>query len=200
MAWNDLPAGLKIDYFTFPSPKTQSFYLLRDLGRGSNGRAFLVCNSKGETLVAKFFLAKDDVAHQTRESAIIRQQQRALLLDQRKSEAEEEMEYWNSVYNGNYDVQVRKLHGHWCLMLPYFHPLLDVKSRERRLPQVREVLEHFKSKKLKYNEDDLRWRHVGIRQNDICLLDLGSLEPCKEGEIIDVEAQMNILKAKIGSR
>ena len=116
----------------------------------------------------------------------------------RKTEAEKEMQYWKCVYDGKYNVQVQKLHGHWCLMLPYFDPILDIESRRSHLPQVRVILDHFKSKKLMYNEDDLRWRHVGIRQGQICLFDLGSLQPCEEASI-DVKKQIEILEANIES-
>lgn len=197
MVWCDLPKGLKIDYFSFPNEGNGNFYLLHDLGKGSSGRVFVVCNSRGKALVAKFFLIKDIVAHRTWESATERQERLAMLLGYRKAEAEEEMQYWKNVYNGQYDVQVRKLYGHWCLMLPYFDPILDVESRRKHLPKIRVILEHFKTKKLLYNEDDVQWRHVGIRQGQVCIFDLGSLHPCEDEESINVEKQMRILEDSI---
>ena len=62
MIWGDLPSNIKVDYFTTPDKTTKSYYLLNDLGRGSNGRAYLICNSTGEACVAKF-LIKDSLAH-----------------------------------------------------------------------------------------------------------------------------------------
>ena len=198
MVWCDLPSTVVIDYHSFPSAKTDSFFLLRDLGKGSCGRVFLVCNSGGKALVAKFFLLKNDEAHRARESAYVRQQQRTLLLEERKSEAEMEMENWTNVYGGKYDVRMIKLHRHWCLLLPYFDPLTSVKARKAALPEIRKILEHFKSQNLRYKTDDVRWRHVGIRQNEICLFDLGSLEDCKNDPAsIDVDAQMRILKDSV---
>ena len=198
MIWGDLPSNIKVDYFTTPDKTTKSFYLLNDLGRGSNGRAYLICNSTGEACVAKFYLIKDSLAHGgPREYAFERQQWRKSDLEARKKEALVEMEYWKSLYGGKYDVDVRQLRGLWCLLLPYFAPLTDVESRRKSLPHIRHVLEHFKSKKLKYNDNDLWWRHVGIRNGEIALFDLGSLEPGTEGTSIDVDAQMKLLENRI---
>lgn len=198
MVWCDLPSTVVIDYHSFPSARTDSFYLLRDLGKGSSGRAFLVCNSGGKALVAKFFLPKNDEAHRTRESALLRQQRRTLLLEETESEAKTEMDYWKTVYGGKYDVRIIKLHRHWCLLLPYFDPLTSVERRKAALPKIRTILEHFKRLKLRYKTDDVRWRHVGIRKNEICLFDLGSLEECKNDPAsIDVDAQMRILEDSV---
>ena len=197
MVWGDLPSGLKVDYFTTPKETTKSFYLLNDLGRGSNGRAYLVCTSGGKTCVAKFYFIKDNETHRARESAYERQQWRKRLLELRKSEADQEKICWSTLYEGKYDVVVRQLHGHWCLLLPYFDPITDVQSRHKCLPQVRRILERFKSKNLKYKDDDLRWRHVGIRNGEIYLFDLGSLESLEEGTSIDVDVQVQILEKRI---
>ena len=158
----------------------------------------MVCTSGGEACVAKFYFIKDNEAHRFRESAAERQQWRKILLKLRKSEADQEKICWSTSYEGKYDVDVRQLYGHWCLLLPYFHPITDAQSRHRCLPQVRRILEHFQSKNLKYNDDDLRWRHVGIRNGEIALFDLASLlEPPKEGTSIDVNVQIQILEDRI---
>ena len=195
MVWCDSPSTAVIDYHSFPSSTTKSFYLLRDLGKGSSGRAFLVCSPGGKALVAKFFLIKAEESHRSRESAYVRQQQRTLLLNARKVEAEKEMDMWTTVYGDEYEVQVKKLHRHWCLLLPYFDTLTTVEARQAALPQIRLILEAFNSHKLRYKTDDIRWRHVGIRQTKICLFDLGSLEECKDDPgSIDVDAQLRILE------
>lgn len=197
MVWRNLPSNLKVDYFTFPTATTESFYLLNDLGRGSNGRAYLICSSGGKACVAKFYFIKDIEAHRPRETAYARQQRRSSLLQLRKSEADQEKKYWIDLYKRKYPVDVKQLHGHWCLLLPYFDPITDVQKRRECLPQVRAILEHFQSEGLKYKDDDLRWRHVGIRKGEVCLFDLGSLE--KETNI-DVDKQVQILEGRIEYR
>lgn len=196
MVWCDLPSSVVIDYHSSPSARTDRFYLLRDLGKGRSGRAFLACNSGGKALVAKFFLLKNNDAHRPHESDQVRQQQRTLLLEKRKSEATMELDYWMTVYGGKYAVQMTKLHRHWCLLLPYFDPLTSVEARKAALPKVRSILEHFKTLKLQYKTSDVRWRHVGIREDQICLFDLGSLEECKNA-LVDVDAQMQILEESV---
>jgi Family of unknown function (DUF5898) len=195
MVWRDLPSTVVIDYNSFPSSTTESFYLLRDLGKGSSGRAFLMCSPGGKALVAKFFLSKAEESHRSRESPYTRQQQRKSLMNARKGEAEKEMNMWTTLYGDEYQVRVQQLHQHWCLLLPYFDPLTTVEARQAALPQIRQILEAFKSRKRRYKTDDIRWRHVGIRQNKICLFDLGSLEECKDDPgAIDVDAQLRILE------
>ena len=195
MIWCDLPSTVVIDYHSFPGEQSDSFYLLRDLWKGSSGRAFLVCNSGGKTVVAKFFLVRNNEAHRTRESAHVRQQQRMLLLEVRKEEATTEMRYWETVYGGTYSVRMMKLYGHWCLLLPYFDSLVSVEARKAALPRIRSNLEHFKRLKFRYKTEDIHWRHVGTRgENEICLFDFGSLEKCENAASIDVEAQLRILQ------
>ena len=195
MIWCDLPSTVVIDYHLFPGEPSDSFYLLRDLGKGSSGRAFLACNSGGKTVVAKFFLVRNNEAHRTRESAHVRQQQRMLLLEVRKEEATTEMRYWETVYGGTYSVRMMKLYGHWCLLLPYFDSLVSVEARKAALPRIRSNLEHFKRLKFRYKTEDIHWRHVGTRgENEICLFDFGSLEKCENAASIDVEAQLRILQ------
>ena len=97
-------------------------------------------------------------------------------------------------------LHLTQLHGHWCLLLPYFDPIPDVPTRRKYLPKIQTILEHFDSKGLKYKDDDLRWRHVGLRKGEVCLFDLGSLEQRKEGSSIDVKEQVQILKDRIEDR
>ena len=194
MVWANLPSDFVIDYWSFPTMGSQSFYLLRNLGRGSSGRAFLACNSAGKACVAKFFLLDLDTLHRQEGTAEARRKERDRLLEEKKRDAEAEMKYWAGLYGDKYKVQVRKLHDHWCLMLPYFEPVRN-EARIAALPDIRNILEKCKKKGLQYNNDDLRWRHVGIRNGEICLFDLGSLEPWKG--TIKVDDQIRFLESKI---
>jgi hypothetical protein len=57
-------------------------------------------------------------------------------------------------------------------MLPYVDPI-GIKSRRDHLSSIRQILERCKALGLKYATEDVRWRHVGIRNNEIYLFDLG---------------------------
>lgn len=49
---------------------------------------------------------------------------------------------------------------------------------------------------LRYNMDDVQWRHVGVRNGLVYIFDLGSLDECRTSEI-DVGAQVDKLKSAI---
>ena len=101
-----------------------------------------------------------------------------------KAEAEREAKYWTDMYGGAFrnEVRVVKLNDHWCLMMPYFD---QVPSNEREgwLPEIQQHLENFKSRNLQYNPDDLRWRHIGVRNGYVYIFDLGSLKKCDKSKI-----------------
>ena len=83
-------------------------------------------------------------------------------------------------------------------MMPYFDQVLDC-ERANCLKNVESRLTHFKEMNLRYHMDDVRWRHVGVRNGLVYIFDLGSLDECHTSEI-DVGAQVDKLRRKIQSR
>ena len=75
--------------------------------------------------------------------------------------------------------------------------LLLQSERESVLPSVKAILSAFKEKKgLRYSDDDLRWRHLGMRDGKVYLFDLGSLE-ADDPKKPDVDHQIGQLRAKM---
>lgn len=199
MCWTNIPKTITFKYDKFPGPQTEKYYLWRDLGRGKKGRVFLGVNSTGKTCAAKFFLIDYGTDHRKEEiTQEAREAWKAAQLLATKAEADKEEAYWGQVYGDAFKSQTRvvQLNGLWCLLMPYFDPIWD-SEREGYLDQIEQHLNVFKSLRLRYSSDDLRWRHFGVRNKVVYVFDLGSLEHCDEE--IDVAEQINELRAKIGN-
>ena len=196
--WTNLPPTVKFDYYAFPPSSSKMFYLWKDLGRGSKGRVFLCCNSKGKACAAKFFLLDQSLLHRQGDSLEARIAERERQMNVRKASADLECSRWADAYNGEFSKQVRvvKLNNLWCLLMPYFDPVPQ-SERESVLPSVKATLSAFKEKKgLRYSDDDLRWRHLGMRDGKAYLFDLGSLE-ADDPKKPDVDHQIGQLRAKM---
>jgi hypothetical protein len=198
--WTSIPGTIKFNYDNFPGNTTKMMYLWRDLGRGSKGRVFLACNASGRACAVKFFLIDYNTYHRQTGTQEERQTWRAAQMADRLADAEKEKDYWIRVYGKEFEDQVRvtQLNNLWCLMMPYFDQVLDC-ERENYLKNVESRLTHFKEMNLRYNMDDVRWRHVGVRNGLVYIFDLGSLDECHASEI-DVGAQVDKLRRKIQNR
>lgn len=194
--WVNFPPTISFDYKNIPGAGTERLYLWRDLGRGSKGRAFLACNSTGKAYAVKFFLIDYDTFHRSEETVEDRATRRAAEMARKKAEAEKERDYWLQVYGDTFRNQVRviQLNNLWCLMMPYFDQVLN-HEREGCLDQIKVHLTSFKEKNLLYRKEDLRWRHIGVRDGSVYIFDLGSLTPTNDE--IDVDEQIRKLRAKI---
>jgi len=196
--WTNLPSAVKFDYYNFPASSSKLFYLWKDLGRGSKGRVFLACNSAGKACAAKFFLLDQTLLHRQEDFPEARKAERERQLATRKIAADLECSRWTEAYHGEFSNQVRvvKLNGLWCLLMPYFDPIPQP-DRESVLHTVKTILSDFKKNKgLRYADDDLWWRHIGMRDGKVFLFDLGSLES-DDASKPDIDAQISELKAKI---
>ena len=175
--WTNLPAEVNFDYYKFPAPSSKVFYLWKDLGRGSKGRVFLACNSTGKTCAAKFYLLDQALLHRQEDSPEPRKAALEMQMAARKAAADLECSRWTEAYRGEFSKQVRvvKLNNLWCLFMPYFDPV-PKPDRKNVLPNVTTILLDFKNRGLRYADDELRWRHIGMRDGKVFLFDLGSLE------------------------
>ena len=194
--WTNLPSAVKFDYYNFPAPSSKLFYLWKDLGRGGTGRVFLACNSAGKACAAKFFLLDQTLLHRQEDSPEARKAELERQTATRKPAADLECSRWTEAYGGEFSNQVRvvKLNGLWCLLMPYFD-LIPQPDRESVLPTVKTILSDFKKNKgLRYADNDLRWRHIGMRDGKVFLFDLGSLESDDTSKP-DIDAQISKLKA-----
>ncbi|KAG7360014.1 hypothetical protein IV203_035112 [Nitzschia inconspicua] len=197
LCWTKLSSSVKFDYYNFPPSSSKLFYLWKDLGRGSKGRVFLACNSTGKVCAAKFLLLDQTLLHRQEDSPAARRAERERQMEARKVLADLECSRWTEAYNGIFGKQVRvvKLNNLWCLLMPYFDPV-QLHERMSVLPAVKTILSDFKKKGLRYADDDLRWRHIGMRDGRVYLFDLGSLEVDDPKKKTTIDAQISHLSSK----
>jgi hypothetical protein len=85
-----------------------------------------------------------------------------------------EVENFNLIYP-NLNVVCEKLNKHHCVVMPFFDPV-PKDERESRIEEIEDVLKVFASKKRKYKDEDVRWRHVGLYEGNCILSDLAELK------------------------
>lgn len=197
LVYTNIPEAIKFNYRGIPSANTKIMYLWRDIGRGSKGRVFLACNSSGRACAVKFFLIDYNTYHRRHDTSENRENWRQSQMTIKKKEAEKEYAHWVNAYGGAFKDQVRvvRLNNLWCLMMPYFDQV-SPKKRSSVLKVVRDHLEEFKASNLNYAIEELRWRHVGVRDEGCFIFDLGSLES-RDASEIDVDASIDALQQKI---
>ena len=117
------------------------------------------------------------------------------LREKSKRQAEKERNLWHLMYP-QYSTSVRamELNQTYALGMPYFDPV-QPNERIGYLHQIRLLLTDFEKKGYRYETDDLCWHHVCIRNKDIALIDMGSLEILENAELTTVEDQIAFMEA-----
>jgi hypothetical protein len=85
-----------------------------------------------------------------------------------------EVKNFNLIYP-KLNVVCEKLNNHHCVIMPFFHPVPKDK-REGCIEKIEKVLTMFALNNLKYKDDDIHWRHVGLSEGKCILYDLADLE------------------------
>jgi hypothetical protein len=90
------------------------------------------------------------------------------------------------------NVVHEKLNKCHCVIMPFFDPV-PKEERESRIEDIENVLKEFASKNLKYKNEDVRWRHVGLYEGECILYDLADLEESTSTSFVEehVEAFKN---------
>ena len=137
--------GVDLDSANFPAPSSENFYLLKDLGGGAEGKAWLACNSSGRKCVVKLFKVKEGTNIKKLEEGI-----------------ESEMAIWRQAFGVSALFRV-VLSGSPALVMP----LLRVARTGASLDpgeEVRLVKEAVKAyvRQGKKKAQDLKWHHVGF--------------------------------------
>jgi hypothetical protein len=91
-----------------------------------------------------------------------------------------------------------KLNMFHCVILPYFIP---VENRKESLEGIADVLNSkFKDAKLCFAESDMRWRHVGMFQDNVYLFDLADLKELGGSKFSDFKGydrHIDVLEKKL---
>jgi hypothetical protein len=83
------------------------------------------------------------------------------------------------------------------------HAFLQSSSKGKRegyLEEIEKVLQLFASKNLKYKDEDVRWRHVGLHEGKCVLYDLAELDESTSGIFVQQHAEEFKRRANISSQ
>lgn len=166
-AWKKAPPLSDLDFGLCISHRVKNFFFWEDLGRGADGRAFLVSGgTKGAVGVLKFFQGGHALE---------------------KAKHEETM--WQSVYSHiasvTSGVRVVQVMGLPALLMPWFH-------RPDRTPSDLDAVgktlkEDFKAKG--FYHGDVAWRNVGVYLLDgekrAVLFDMQTVRPARDSQADD---------------
>jgi hypothetical protein len=160
--------------------KSVEIYLCFHLGSGWCGDCCLAATKDGTQCCAvKFFIKPEDTA-----------------LTGHKL-AEMESENWGKVYKSVkcYVGELPSSGGYLCM--PYLRPILP-SDRQTLLnnKKVEKALKQFASSG--YIHDDVFWRHLGFRNGELCLCDLGSIsQVTKEGAKLWIDKTLSKLQDRV---
>jgi hypothetical protein len=105
-------------------------------------------------------------------------------------------------------VYSKKLSGFYCVVMPFFKPVAR-KERKKTLAEVENVLKRvFVSNNVKYDDEDVRWSHVGTyvepgstpssgKTTHTLLYDLADLVSTEKKDDSFVKAHIKILSERM---
>jgi hypothetical protein len=145
---------------------TTTVYAVSSVGVGSSSKAFRIITKDRYEGVAKIYMLKHD------ESNMIIEKEKFI----KNAWCSINAEY--KVFRATYpQLPVHKviLHEHPGLLMPYFRP---VQPQLKWKDAVIEQLKNLKNRKssLRYQPEDVRWRHVGLHNDNLYLFDFNNMK------------------------
>ena len=135
------------DLQNFPDPTTQNFFLLGELGVGSNASVLLACSSaSGRVCALKCYHVKP--SHQSTNDA----REVEETIDVLRAIASKEATLWKAIYGKRFPcTNQADLGGSPCLAIPYGVPVAD---RESYVEAVHDELMKFAQLGYRYDNND----------------------------------------------
>jgi hypothetical protein len=178
----------KKDFFAntreFPSKQSTDFYMLTQLGAGKTGTTYLACNSFGKLAAVKLYVPKrsSEALEEKRQEAWERDV--AALKETRDTE----LSRWSELlpkYGGVFSCVLDDIPA---LVLPYGREISSIEDRKKALEELESALLSYAEKGWKYEDEDLRWRHVlRDHENNLFLADLESLVQLVPHEVLSLD-------------
>jgi hypothetical protein len=175
-----------------------AYYLIGRLGHGATSNVWHALDWKGNEVVIKMYVKTTNAEGHELDSVGF------------EAEAElatnKEVENFKSIYPFFEEkVYHMKLSDFHCVVMPFFKPVPKT-DRSVALEKVRDVLTNsFKPIKLKYDDNDIRWSHVGTyvdheQATRLILYDLADLVVTEDDDELFVKAHFDILKGRMGEQ
>ena len=176
--WGSLRVCIGSQIVVSETDKAVYYYVIGILGRGATSNVWHALDCSGNEVVIKMYVKSMDKDGKELDSeGFEREAMRAT-----KKEARRLKEFYGFDKSA---VYCKKVSGFWCVVMPFFRPVLKG-ERSDTVKGVKAVLESsFKDHDLKYDDDDVRWSHVGFffdcsGQKQIILYDLADLVPVED--------------------
>eukprot|EP00301_Raphidiophrys_heterophryoidea_P008609 c13163_g1_i6.p1 GENE.c13163_g1_i6~~c13163_g1_i6.p1 ORF type:complete len:568 (-),score=120.21 c13163_g1_i6:171-1874(-) len=155
-------ARLKLDFpkwDQYPSERTTQFFLLEELGKGADGRAWLACSGNGSVCVIKFAVR-----------------------------AKQEHSIWKVIYP-EFKVRIQLLNGHDALIMPHFFAVSKHARKETLGLVKTTLLTRFVHNQLKHNDVAWRNLGLCVNdqtgKEEVVVYDLANIEHCRDTTWVD---------------
>jgi hypothetical protein len=140
-----------------PTNDTKCFYMLGRAEKESEGAVYIACNSSARLCAIKVY-------HINKSSAVTsegREFDEVSASARCWEKANEECEHWTQIYKERFKhLRALYMGGRPCLLLPYGLEINDVDKRTALLPDIKAELLRIANLKFRYEDSDLRWKHV----------------------------------------
>ena len=147
----------------------KTYYIVGCLGQGSTSNVIQAINGFGNLVAIKVFVDKTDGGGKILKTNEFR--------DKAKKKCDEEKKALLACYDFlKESVHVIKFCGLYAVVMPIFEPI-PKDDRNAKLKDVKEVLLKMKKKGKKFLPSDVRFRHVGMIQDNLVLFDFANLVP-----------------------
>ena len=166
--------------------KDQIVFLHAVLGIGGSGKVYLCSDTQGRMFATKLYLHTAEVMS----NYDPQENQKAFQDAGEKAEAhaQRERKIWTELYpEYAKSVYVSKLFDTVCVMMPVVAPIPHDRRREKgMIVKIRTEMTRIAQIGYVYENNDLRWRHFGLRKRDreerVVFVDLASLTRHSLGE------------------
>ncbi|CAB9525524.1 unknown protein [Seminavis robusta] len=166
-----------------------SYYIVGSLGNGATSNGFHALDSEGKEVALKVY-----VKHTNANGTVMSKEKFEKVAE---ASVNREAENFNSIYN---DLKAEEVKlsgiGRWCVVMPFFRPIEKAKRRGN-LEKIQEALRKLEVTGLKYRDDDVRWRHVGLYKESCILFDLADLEKVRPDDTSFVKGHHDVLENRI---
>jgi hypothetical protein len=165
----------------------RTVYAVSAVGVGSSSKAFRINTKDGHEGVAKIYILKHDESNMIIE--------KNTFLENARRSIDAGFQVFRATYP-QLPVQKVTLHGHPSLLIPYFQPVQpQLKWKDVLIGQLKNLKNRESS--LRYQPEDVRWRHVGLYDNNLYLFDFNKMKTIKR-EMVEQEAatQWSVLAAR----
>jgi hypothetical protein len=162
------------------SNETDSYYVVGIIGADDTSKVFHALDATGKECVIKMYTKRTD---DDRKTLVPKQN----FVINAEAAAKREVCHFELLYPG-IGVMAKTIYDHHCVVLPLFRPIQKAKRKDH-MAAIKQELQRFARKGLKYATCDVCWRHVGLHDGNIVLFDHADLESLGNESVEEVAVQ-----------